>query len=426
MVVAVVGTQWGDEGKGKITDFLAEGADIIVRYQGGTNAGHTIAVGAEVYKFHTIPSGILYPGKTCIIGSGVVVDPKILVQEIHALKERGVSLEGLKVSDRAHVIMPYHRRLDELEESRRGLKALGTTLKGIGPAYMDKVARLGIRVADLLDGQGFPSKLALVLEQKNEIFQKVYGVEGFSLPDILEEFQGYSCQLEPLVVDAGLLLEQAASRKQKILLEGAQGTMLDLDHGTYPYVTSSNPVAGGGSVGSGLGPGLITSVVGIAKAYTTRVGDGPFPTEILGSTGDWIREKGREYGTTTGRPRRIGWLDGVVLSHARRVNNLKYLALTLLDVLSGLPSLKICTSYELQDREIRHIPALLSLLESCRPRYLEMAGWDADLSVIDDFEDFPQEARRYVKQVEEICGLPVALVSVGPLRHQTKVLREIF
>ncbi len=426
MAVAVVGTQWGDEGKGKVTDFLSRQADCIVRYQGGTNAGHTIVVGREVYKFHTIPSGILYPGKTCVIGSGVVVDPKTLMVEIETLTQKGISLEGLKISDRAHVIMPYHRRLDELEEARRGQSPIGTTLKGIGPAYMDKVARQGIRVADLLDEDAFREKLSFALKEKNQLFGGVFGVEGFSLDEILAEFGEYASSLRPLVVDCSLYLDRALAQGKKILLEGAQGTMLDLDHGTYPYVTSSNPVAGGGSVGSGLGPGLITTVVGIAKAYTTRVGDGPFPTEIQGAPGDRIREVGREYGTTTGRPRRIGWLDTVVLNHARRVNNLKYLALTLLDVLTGLESLKICTSYECRGEEIRHIPAGLSQFQDCRPRYFETPGWREDLSRIEDFRDFPGEARRYVRLVEELTGLPVALVSVGPKRHQTKVLKQIF
>ncbi len=426
MAVVVVGTQWGDEGKGKVTDFLAEKADVIVRYQGGANAGHTIKVGQDVYKFHTIPSGILYPEKTCVIGSGVVVDPKILTGEIKTLKDRGISVKGLKISDRAHLIMPYHRRLDELEEERRGLKPIGTTLKGIGPAYMDKIARLGIRVVDMLDEETFQAKLDFALKQKNELLTKVYDAKEFSLADILAEFKEYAAILGPLVVDASLLLNQALSRGEKILLEGAQGTMLDLDHGTYPYVTSSNPVAGGASVGSGLGPGMITSVVGITKAYTTRVGDGPFPTEIKDAAGDFIREKGKEYGTTTGRPRRIGWLDTVVLKHARRVNNLKYLAVTLLDVLTGIDPLKICVGYQCGEEVIDHVPAGLQHLEACRPKLIEVPGWQEDLSQIENYADFPWQARQYIQQVAEISGVPVALISVGPGRSQTKVLREIF
>lgn len=426
MAVAVVGTQWGDEGKGKITDFLAEKADVIVRYQGGANAGHTITVGQEVYKFHTIPSGILYPNKTCIIGNGVVVDPMVLVREISALQERGVSLSGLKISDRAHLIMPYHRRLDELEEEERGLKQIGTTLRGIGPAYMDKIARLGIRVVDLLDEVAFQEKLTYVLKLKNRLLSQVYDAEGFSVPAVMDEFRAYRPLLCPMVADASLLLDQAGREGKNILLEGAQGTMLDLDHGTYPFVTSSNPVAGGGAVGSGIGPGAITSVVGIAKAYTTRVGGGPFPTEISNATGDLIRQKGKEYGTTTGRPRRIGWLDAVVLKHARRVNNLNYLAVTLLDVLTGIDPLKICVGYRYQGKILTHIPANLALLQECSPEYMELPGWQTDLSQVEKYADFPWQARQYIEEVEKQSGVPAALVSVGPGRKQTKVLHKIF
>lgn len=426
MAVAVVGTQWGDEGKGKITDFLAEKAHVIVRYQGGTNAGHTITVGSEIYKFHTIPSGILYPEKTCVIGNGVVVDPLVLVQEITALQERGIRLDNLRISDRAHLIMPYHRRLDELEEVQRGLKQIGTTLRGIGPAYMDKIARLGIRVVDLLDEGSFREKLSFVLKLKNELFTKVYNTEGFSVSAVMEEYRKYAPLLKPLVADTSVLLDQATGEGKNILLEGAQGTMLDLDHGTYPYVTSSNPVAGGGAVGSGIGPGVIASVVGIAKAYTTRVGGGPFPTELQNATGDLIREKGKEYGTTTGRPRRIGWLDAVVLNHARRVNNLNYLAVTLLDVLTGIHPLKICVAYHCGDKVMKHIPANLNLLQDCRPEYVELPGWDTDLSQVENYADFPWQAKQYIEEIERRSGVQVALLSVGPGRRQTKILHEIF
>ncbi len=426
MAVVLVGTQWGDEGKGKITDFMAEKADVILRYQGGTNAGHTITVGSEVYKFHTIPSGILYPGKTCIIGNGVVVDPTILVQEIKGLKDRGVSLEKLKLSDRAHVIMPYHKKLDELEEQRRGLQQIGTTLKGIGPAYMDKIARLGIRVSDLLSERVFKEKLAFVLKGKNELLAKYYDAPTFSLAEIIEEYREYVEILKPMVTDTSLFINQAREDGLKLLLEGAQGTMLDLDHGTYPYVTSSNPVAGGAAVGCGMGPGFLDTVVGVAKAYTTRVGGGPFPTELSDTTGDYIREKGKEYGTTTGRPRRVGWLDAVVINHSRRVNGLNLLAITLLDVLTGIDPLKICTAYTCRGKEIAHIPASLEELEECRPVYMELPGWHEDISQIEDYRDFPPQAKNYVAQMEKITGTQAALVSVGPGRSQTKVFVQVY
>ncbi len=426
MAVVLIGTQWGDEGKGKVTDFLAEKADVVVRYQGGTNAGHTITVGEAVYKFHMIPSGILYPEKICIIGNGVVVDPQALITEIKGLKERGVTIEGLKLSNRAHLIMPYHKKLDELEEEVRGIKQIGTTRRGIGPAYMDKIARLGIRVVDLLEEDSLREKLSFVLKAKNEILTKVYGVAPFSLEEILAEFKEYIPILKPLITDTTLVIHEAREKGLKILLEGAQGSMLDLDHGTYPYVTSSNPTAGGAAVGSGMGPGLLDTVVGIVKAYTTRVGGGPFPTELSNEIGERIREVGKEYGTTTGRPRRVGWLDVVVLNHAQRVNNMKYMVITLLDVLTGIDTIKICTGYELQGKTINHIPASLNELEKCVPIYEEIPGWHEDISKIENYQDFPQEAKNYVKRLEELTGIKTAIVSVGPKRSQTKVLEEVF
>lgn len=426
MAVVLIGTQWGDEGKGKVTDFLAEKADVVVRYQGGTNAGHTITVGEAVYKFHMIPSGILYPEKICIIGNGVVVDPQALITEIKGLKERGVTIEGLKLSNRAHLIMPYHKKLDELEEEVRGIKQIGTTRRGIGPAYMDKIARLGIRVVDLLEEDSLREKLSFVLKAKNEILTKVYGVAPFSLEEILAEFKEYIPILKPLITDTTLVIHEAREKGLKILLEGAQGSMLDLDHGTYPYVTSSNPTAGGAAVGSGMGPGLLDTVVGIVKAYTTRVGGGPFPTELSNAIGERIREVGKEYGTTTGRPRRVGWLDVVVLNHAQRVNNMKYMVITLLDVLTGIDTIKICTGYELQGKTINHIPASLNELEKCVPIYEEIPGWHEDISKIENYQDFPQEAKNYVKRLEELTGIKTAIVSVGPKRSQTKVLEEVF
>jgi adenylosuccinate synthase len=424
--VVLVGSQWGDEGKGKITDFLAEHADVIVRYQGGTNAGHTISDGEEVFKLHLIPSGILYPDKVCIIGNGVVLDPAALVKEMTALQERKIDLTRLRISDRAHLVMPYHKQMDEMEEILRGKGKIGTTLRGIGPAYMDKVHRTGIRVADLLDENELKEKIHLILREKNLIFTRVYEGKGFDPAPMFEEYREYAAQIRPYVTDAGLLLDSEIRKGKKVLFEGAQGTMLDLDHGTYPYVTSSSPTAGGACMGTGISPAHIDKVVGVVKAYTTRVGDGPFPTEIFGEIGDRIREVGREYGTTTGRPRRIGWLDGVVLRYACRINGMSFLALTLLDVLTGLESIKICTAYRYHGELINNIPASLHALEACEPVLEELPGWQEDLTVIPDFEDFPAAAKNYVRRITEIAEVPIALVSVGPKRKQTKILQKIF
>ncbi len=426
MAFVLVGTQWGDEGKGKITDFLAEKAQVVVRYQGGPNAGHTITVGREKYKFHLIPSGILYPGKLCLIGNGVVVDPVTLVGEIKELLARGISLEGLKLSKRAHIIMPYHKKLDELEEKWRGSDQIGTTLKGIGPAYMDKVARVGIRAGDLLKEAVFHEKLTSALKLKNEIITKVYEGKPFTAEEIMAEYSLYMPYIAPLIEDTTLLIHKAREKGQIILLEGAQGTMLDLDQGTYPYVTSSNPTAGGAASGSGLGPSFLTDTIGVVKAYNTRVGGGPFPTEIHGPIGDYIREKGGEYGTTTGRPRRIGWLDGMVLKHAGRINSLKYLAVTLLDVLTGIDPIRISTGYLKDGKVIEHFPANLEELGWCRPRLEKMPGWEEDISLIDNYDDFPAAAKNYIKALEDLACAPCALVSVGPAREQTKVLRDMF
>ncbi|MBS4007679.1 MAG: adenylosuccinate synthase [Clostridium sp.] len=424
--VVLIGAQWGDEGKGKVTDFLAEKADVVVRYQGGTNAGHTLNVLDQVFKLHLIPSGILYPGKTCVIGNGVVLDPAALVKEMAGLQERKIDLARLRISDRAHLVMPYHKLLDELDEKQRGESKIGTTLRGIGPAYMDKVNRSGMRVADLLDESELKEKLSAILEVKNRFLTRVYNEQPINLQPILEEYSQYAEILRPYITDTGLLLEALIRENKKVLFEGAQGTMLDLDHGTYPYVTSSSPTAGGACSGTGIGPLRIKNVVGVAKAYTTRVGDGPFPSEIIGPTAERIRKIGREYGTTTGRPRRIGWLDMVVLRHACRVNGLSFLALTLLDVLAGLETIKICTGYRLRGEYISHVPASLKALESCEPVFEELPGWQEDLSDIMRFEDFPETAKAYIRRIAQLLEVPIALVSVGPERLQTKVLQEIF
>ncbi len=424
--IVLLGTQWGDEGKGKITDFLAGQADIIVRYQGGTNAGHTLTVNDEVFKLHLIPSGILYQEKLCVIGNGVVVDPPALLGEIKALENRGIDLANLRISDRAHLVMPYHKRLDELEEERRGIGKIGTTLRGIGPAYMDKVTRMGLRVADLQYEDVLRKKIGILLEDKNLLLTRVYNAPALDPQQIFEEYREYAGAIEPFVTDTGLLLDEAASRGRKILLEGAQGTMLDIDHGTYPYVTSSSPTAGGACIGSGVGPTRIDKVMGVVKAYTTRVGDGPFPSELKDAIGDRIREVGREYGTTTGRPRRTGWLDAVVLCYACRINGLSHLAVTLLDVLTGLEKVKICTAYRCRGNVISHMPANLRTLAECEPVLEEMDGWQEDLAAIDNYDDFPAAARKYIEKIEELTGVPVAIVSVGPGRRQTRILQQLF
>lgn len=423
-VVALVGTQWGDEGKGKITDVLASQADLVVRYQGGNNAGHTVVVDDQTYKLHLIPSGILYQGTTCIIGNGVVVDPQVLCAELQYLQERGVSTGNLHVSERAHVIMPYHRVLDQLEEERRVAK-IGTTGRGIGPAYVDKYMRLGIRLLDLVSEERLSRALDQVLPLKNELLQKVYGHPGLNKEELLEEYLGYGQVVAPLLADTSLLIHEARQEGKRVLLEGAQGTLLDIDHGTYPFVTSSNPTAGGAAPGAGLGPNQIDQVIGVVKAYTTRVGEGPFPTELQDATGDLIRERGREYGTTTGRARRCGWFDAVMVRYAVRVNGLTGLALTLLDVLDALDELKVCVAYEYRGQRLEHFPADLEMLQECRPIYETLSGWKQDTSGVQSFADLPAQAQAYLSFLEEQVGCPVQIVSVGPRRDQTLLLQPI-
>ncbi|SMB90172.1 Adenylosuccinate synthetase [Thermanaeromonas toyohensis ToBE] len=424
--VVLVGAQWGDEGKGKITDYLAEKADLVVRYQGGSNAGHTVKVGEEEFKLHLVPSGILYPGKICIIGNGVVVDPQVLVAELEGLERRGIDTSGLRLSYRAHVILPYHKRLDEVEEERRGAGRLGTTRRGIGPAYVDKAARMGIRVIDLLDPEEFREKLAFNLKEKNELFIKVYGCSPYSLEEILEEYLGYAERLRPLVADTGRLINQALREGKKVLFEGAQGTLLDLDQGTYPYVTSSYPVAGGACIGAGVGPKAIDAVIGVVKAYTTRVGEGPFPSEAKDNASEYLRRRGAEYGTTTGRPRRCGWLDTVILRHAVEVNGLTGIALTKLDVLTGLDVVRICTGYQYGGEVLYDFPASLKVLQKCEPIYEELPGWQEDITQAHTLEELPPACRAYIRRVEELVGVPIKLIAVGPRRDQTIAVTNIF
>lgn len=424
--VVVVGTQWGDEGKGKITDFLSQNAEVVARYQGGNNAGHTIVFGGETYKLHLIPSGIFFPEKTCVLGNGMVIDPKAFVEEVKYLHDRNISTENLRVSNRAHVILPYHIELDILQEEEKGINKIGTTRKGIGPAYMDKAARCGIRIADLLDEDMFRAKLEQNLVEKNRLFEKVYGVEPMKVEDIFDEYFEYGQQMAKYVTDTSVVLNDALDEGRRVLFEGAQGVMLDIDQGTYPFVTSSNPVAGGVTIGAGVGPTKISTVVGVSKAYTTRVGDGPFITELTDEIGDQIREVGREYGTTTGRPRRVGWFDSVVVRHARRVSGITDLSLNSLDVLTGIETLKICVAYRYNGKVMKEFPANLNILAKCEPVYEELPGWTEDITGARSLDELPKNARHYLERVSQLTGIPLSIFSVGPDREQTNVVRSVY
>ena len=424
--VVVVGTQWGDEGKGKITDFLSQDAEVIARYQGGDNAGHTIVIDGKKFKLQLIPSGIFYPEKISVIGNGVVVNPKSLVKELAYLHEEGVSTDSLRISDRAHVILPYHIKLDQLQEAAKGDNKIGTTNKGIGPAYMDKAARVGIRIADLLDRDVFAERLRINLEEKNRQFTKLYDAEALSFDDIFEEYYEYGQQIKQYVTDTSVILNDALDNGKRVLFEGAQGVMLDIDQGTYPFVTSSNPVAGGVTIGSGVGPSKIDKVVGVCKAYTSRVGDGPFPTELFDEVGDRIREVGHEYGTVTGRPRRVGWFDSVVMRHSRRVSGITNLSLNSIDVLSGLDTVKICVAYDLDGERIDHYPASLEQLKRCKPIYEELPGWSEDITGVRHLDELPENARNYVRRIGELVGVRISTFSVGPDRDQTNILESVW
>lgn len=424
--VVVVGTQWGDEGKGKVTDFLSQDAEVIARYQGGDNAGHTIVIDGKKFKLHLIPSGIFFPEKISVIGNGVVVNPKSLVTELKYLHDEGIKTDSLRISDRAHVILPYHIKLDRLQESSKGDNKIGTTNKGIGPAYMDKAARVGIRIADLLDKDIFAERLRVNLEEKNRLFEKMYECESIKFEDIFEEYYEYGQQIKDYVTDTSVILNDALDAGKRVLFEGAQGVMLDIDQGTYPFVTSSNPVAGGVTIGSGVGPSKINKVVGVCKAYTSRVGDGPFPTELLDEVGDRIREIGHEYGTTTGRPRRVGWFDSVVMRHSRRVSGITNLSLNSIDVLSGLDTVKICVAYDLDGQRIDHYPASLEQLKRCKPIYEELPGWSEDITGCRSLDELPENARDYVRRVGELVGVRISTFSVGPDRDQTNILESVW
>ena len=417
----VLGAQWGDEGKGKMTDYLAEEAEVIVRFQGGNNAGHTVEVGDKQYKLHLIPSGILHDDKLNIIGNGVVVDPKALFTEIDYLEKEGVKVTPNKliVSDRAHVIMPYHKILDNLKEKARGKNDIGTTGKGIGPCYTDKFERCGIRICDLIDEEVFKEKLKENIEAKNKYIVNVLDGEELNYDEILKEYLELAERLKPYVQDTSVRLYDEIKEDKTVLFEGAQGMLLDIDYGTYPYVTSSNTTACGVASGSGIGPTMITNAVGIAKAYTTRVGKGPFPTELDNEIGEWIREKGHEYGVTTGRSRRCGWLDTVILKTTVRVSGLTSLCVTKIDTLAGLDKLKICVGYKFDGKVIDYFPASLKDLEKCEPIYEEFEGWGEEVAEARNYNELPENAKKYLTRIEELTGTKISIVSVGPRRDQT-------
>ncbi len=425
--IVVVGLQWGDEGKGKIVDCLSEKADVVARYQGGHNAGHTVVINNEKFILHLIPSGILYNGKKCLIGNGVVIDPAALIEEIKGLEARGVEISGnLFISKNAHVIMPYHIALDKESEKLRGAKSIGTTGRGIGPAYCDKIGRTGIRMADLLYPSVFREKVMSHLFYVNFLLENLYKGEPFSIDDIYHEYMGYAEQLSSYIADTDIIINKTISVKGNVLFEGAQGTLLDIDHGTYPFVTSSNAIAGGACTGLGVGPTKISRVLGVVKAYTTRVGSGPFPTEIKDALGDTLREKGGEYGATTGRPRRCGWLDAVILRHSARINGTTGIAVTKLDILDGLDSIKICTAYRHGGKIYDEFPKEMNIFAECEPVYEEIKGWDTSTLGVRDFTVLPKAAKAYIRTIEKMLGVKVHMISTGQRRDELIALRGQF
>ena len=422
--VVIVGSQWGDEGKGKMTDYLSQDADVVVRSQGGNNAGHTISFDGKKFALRLVPSGIFGKDKLAVIGNGVVINPPALLKELHYLQDNGIDISGLRISSRSHVTFPYHILLDKCQEKAKGDHKVGTTKNGIGPTYMDKVSRVGIRMCDLLEKDTFETKLRRNLAEKNELFTKLYHVDPINFDDIFESYYEYGQELKKYVTDTSRIVNDALDNGQRVLFEGAQGVMLDVDQGTYPYVTASNPIAGGVCSGVGVGPNKINTIVGICKAYSTRVGAGPFPTELTDEIGDRIRETGHEYGTVTGRPRRVGWFDSVAMRHARRVSGISCLSLNLLDVLTGLKTVKICKAYKLDGKEIDYYPASLKELDRCEPVYEELPGWDEDITGVKKFEDLPVNAQNYLKRVSELSEVPLATVSVGADRIQTIIVKN--
>lgn len=420
----MIGAQWGDEGKGKITDLLSRSADVVVRSQGGVNAGHTVVVAEQTFKLHLIPSGILYPNTECIIGSGTVIDPQVLIEEIEQLKALGVTVDNLHISQTAHITMPYHRKIDQASEESRGEYKIGTTGRGIGPTYADKSERTGIRVLDLMNPEHLRKQLGWTINYKNVILEKLYNLPPLDSETVIAEYLKYAEFLRPFVVDSSLKIYEAVNQKKNILFEGAQGTLLDLDHGTYPYVTSSNPIAGGACVGAGVGPTTIDRVIGVAKAYTTRVGEGPFPTELHDRVGQLLGDLGAEFGTTTGRRRRCGWFDAVIGRYAVRINGLDCLAITKLDVLDQLEEIKVCVAYEIDGEICHHFPTNASHFASCKPVYKTLPGWQQSTTGCRSLLDLPQNALNYLKYMAEIMKVPIAIVSVGPGREQTIIVED--
>ena len=420
----MIGAQWGDEGKGKITDLLSNSADVVVRYQGGVNAGHTVVVKDQTFKLHLIPSGILYPETDCIIGSGTVIDPKVLIQELDQLAKLGVSTHNLMISETAHVTMPYHRLLDVAVEESRGSQKLGTTGRGIGPTYADKSERSGIRVLDMMDTESFGDQVRFAVANKNLILEKLYNLPPLDPEEVIAEYLQYADRLRPHVVDSSLKIAQAVQKKRNVLFEGAQGTLLDLDHGTYPYVTSSNPVSGGACVGAGVGPTIIDRVIGVAKAYTTRVGEGPFPTELDGDVGALLCDRGAEFGTTTGRQRRCGWFDAVIGRYAVRINGLDCLAITKLDVLDTLDEIKVCVAYEIDGKRCDDFPTNAKAFGRCVPIYESRPGWKTSTEECRALEDLPKQALDYLKFLAELMAVPIAIVSLGAGRDQTIIVED--
>jgi len=423
--IVLLGAQWGDEGKGKATDLLGDKVKYVVRYQGGNNAGHTVVIGQEKYALHLLPSGILTPSCIPVIGNGVVIDPAVLLEEIRGLNERGVDTSKLKISTNAHLITPYHRTIDKVTERFLGKSKIGTTGRGIGPAYADKINRIGIRVQDLFDEPILRKKLEGALRDKNQVLIKVFNRKGIEVDEVLKEYLEYAEALRPYIVDASLLLNDALGRGEVVLLEGSQGTLLDVDHGTYPFVTSSNPTAGGASTGSGIGPTKITRVIGIVKAYTTRVGSGPFPTELFDEDGEKLRSIGGEFGTTTGRSRRTGWYDALIARYAVRINGLTDFFLTKLDVLTGWEKIPVCVAYEIDGKRVEELPASQSEFHRAKPIYEYLPGWSDDISQARSMKELPENARAYVKFLEDVSNAPMSAIGVGPGRDQTVVVRDL-
>lgn len=422
----VIGAQWGDEGKGKIVDYLAAKADVVVRSQGGNNAGHTVVTGGKAYPLRLMPSGIMYPGTICIVGTGVVVDPKSFLEEMEKLEAQGINAKHLQISTRAQVVFPYHIRLDEAEEMRKGIRKLGTTKNGIGPCYADKINRIGIRMCDLMDKEVFAEKLKYNVEQKNMLLEKLYDMEGFDYEQMLIDYLGYAERLRPYVKDTNYTVQTLVREGKNVLFEGAQASMLDCDNGTYPFVTSSHPTAGGACIGAGIGPHMMQNIFGVVKAYSTRVGEGPFPTEQMNEIGDRIRDIAHEFGTVTGRPRRVGWLDARAVRYAAALNSFDYLAITRLDILDELEEIKVCVGYKYEGKPVKEYPADLKFLSKVTPVYKTYKGWKEKISAIRDYDRLPALCKEYLADISKEIGVPIGIVSVGPSREETIVVKDVF